>query len=102
MATERPPMRHIREILRLKWTLKRSHRDTGAELDISPGAMASVMSRATAIGLTWDSLDDLNDEALERRLYGPKVTGRPALPLPDPAWIHTFRGARGGLRDVIL
>jgi hypothetical protein len=29
MATERLPMRHIREILRLKWTLRRSHRETG-------------------------------------------------------------------------
>jgi transposase len=89
MATERLPMRNIREILRLKWTLKRSHRDTARSLGISPGAVASVMSRATAIGLTWDALDDLNDEALEQRLYGPKVTGRPARPLPDPAWIHT-------------
>jgi transposase len=47
------------------------------------------MSRATAIGLTWHALDDLHDEALEQRLYGPKVTGRPARPRPDPAWIHT-------------
>ncbi len=52
MATERLPMRHIREILRLKWTLKRSHRDTARRLGISPGAVASVISRATAIGLT--------------------------------------------------
>ena len=89
MATERLPMRHIREILRLKWTLKRSHRDTARSLGISPGAVASVMSRATAIGLTWDALADLHDEALEQRLYGPKVTGRPERPLPDPAWIHT-------------
>jgi len=89
MATERLPMRNIREILRLKWTLSRSHRDTARSLGISPGAVASVISRATAIGLTWDALADLKDETLEQRLYGPKVTGRPARPLPDPAWIHT-------------
>ena len=89
MATERLLMRNIREILRLKWTLRRSHRDTARSLGISPGAVASVISRATAIGLIWDALADLTDEALEQRLYGPKVTGRPARPLPDPAWIHT-------------
>ena len=89
MATDRLLMRNIREILRLKWTLKRSHRDTARSLGISPGAVASVMSRATAIGLTWDALADVKDEALEQRLYGPKVTDRPARPLPDPAWIHT-------------
>jgi transposase len=89
MATERLPMRHIREILRLKWTLKRSHRETARSLGISPGAVASVMSRATQVGLRWDALVHVTDDALEARLYGPKITGRGARPLPDPAWIHT-------------
>ena len=47
MATERLLMRHIREILRLKWTLRRSHRDTARSLGISAGAVASVVTRAT-------------------------------------------------------
>ena len=89
MATERLPMRHIREILRLKWCLHRSHRETARSLGISPGAVASVISRATGIGLTWDALEEVSDDALEQRLYGPKVTGHAARPLPDPAWIHT-------------
>ena len=89
MATERLPMRHIREILRLKWRLNRSHRDTARSLGISPGAVASVISRATGVGLTWDALAGVSDEALERRLYGPKIPGRGTRPLPDPAWIHT-------------
>ena len=89
MATERLPMRHIREILRLKWNLKRSHRETARSLGISPGAVASVISRATGIGLTWDALEGVSDDALEQRLYGPKIPGHAARPLPDPAWIHT-------------
>ena len=80
MATERLPMRHIREILRLKWCLNRSHRETARSLGISPGAVASVISRATGIGLTWDALEELTDDALEQRLYGPKVTGRRGAP----------------------
>ena len=47
MATERLPMRQIREILRLKWTLQRSHRETARSLGISAGAVASVVTRAT-------------------------------------------------------
>jgi transposase len=82
-------MRHIREILRLKWGLKRSHREAARSLGISPGAVASVLSRATALGLTLDALDGLSDDALEQRLYGPKLAGAVARPLPDPAWIHT-------------
>ena len=89
MATERLPMRHIREILRLKWILKRSHRETARSLGISAGAVASVIGRASGVGLTWDALEGVSDDALEQRLYGPKLSGRVARPLPDPAWIHT-------------
>ena len=55
MATERLLMRHIREILRLKWTLRRSHRDTARSLGISAGAVASVVTRAKAMspGTRW-------------------------------------------------
>jgi hypothetical protein len=83
MATERLPMRHIREVLRLKWRLQRSHRETARSLGISPGAVASVITRASGIGLTWDALEGLTDDALEQRLYGPKIPGRAARPLPD-------------------
>ena len=63
-------MRHIREILRMKWGLKRSHRDVARSLGISPGAVASVLSRPRAIGLAAEALDGLTDDALEQRLYG--------------------------------
>jgi hypothetical protein len=89
MATDRLPMRHIREILRLKWGLKRSHRETARSLGISAGAVASGLSRASAIGLTLAALKGLTDDALEQRLYGPKIVGHAPRPLPDPAWIHT-------------
>lgn len=89
MATERLPMRHIREILRLKWRLHRSHRETARSLGISAGAVASVLCRATKVGLTVEAVERLTDDALEERLYGPKITGRTARPLPDPSWIHT-------------
>jgi transposase len=89
MATERLPMRHIREILRLKWGLKRSHREAARSLGISAGAVASVLSRATAIGLRVEALEGLTDEALEQRLYGPKLAGGRARPKPDSPWIHT-------------
>ena len=89
MATERLPMRHIREILRLKWGLRRSHREAARSLGISAGAVASVLSRATAIGLTVEALEELTDDALEQRLYGPKLAAAGARPLADPTWIHT-------------
>jgi transposase len=89
MATERLPMRKLREILRLKWVAERSHRETARSLGVSPGAVASAVSRARAVGLTWDAVDALSDDALERTLYGPtpaEIDG--ARPEPDLTWIH--------------
>jgi transposase len=89
MATERLPMRNIREILRLKWTLRRSHRETARSLGISAGAVASVVTRANAMGLTWDTIGALSDDALERTLYGPKLALTVARPGPDLVGMHT-------------
>src|SRR5215210_1951135 len=89
MPTERVPMRKIREILRLKWVAQRSHRETARSLGVSPGTVASAVGRATATGLTWDAVEALSDDALERVLYGAPpaeiVGGRSE---PDLAWIH--------------
>ena len=89
MATERLLMRHIREILRLKWTLRRSHRETARSLGISAGAVASVVTRAKAMALTWDTVGAISDDALERTLYGPKLALTVARPGPDLVWMHT-------------
>ena len=89
MATERLLMRHIREILRLKWTLRRSHRETARSLGISAGAVASVVTRAKAMALTWDVVGALSDDVLERTLYGPKLALSVARPGPDLVWMHT-------------
>jgi transposase len=89
MATERLPMRQIREILRLKWLAARSHRETARSVGVSLGAVASVVSRATAKGLTWAALEALTDDALERLLYGPGPSEAPgARPEPDLLAIH--------------
>lgn len=83
MATERLPMRNIREILRLKWTLRRSHRETARSLGISARSVASVVTRAKAMALTWDTVLTLSDDALERTLYGPRLALTVARPEPD-------------------
>jgi transposase len=82
-------MQKIREILRLKWVAQRSHREAARSLGVSPGAVASAISRARATGLTWAAVEALSDDALERRLYGPissEVDG--ARPEPDLPGIH--------------
>jgi transposase len=89
MATDRLPMRKLREILRLKWVAQRPHREVARSLGVSLGAVASVISRARLTGLTWPAVEGLPDDALERRLYGPPA-GETAddRPEPDLAWMH--------------
>ena len=73
MATERLPMRSIRESIRLKWLLRRSHRETARSVGVSSGAVGSVLCRAAKKGLSWDAVTGIGDEALEQLLYGPKL-----------------------------
>lgn len=88
MATERLPMRCIREILRQKLVLARSNRQVAASLDVSAGTVSSTATRARTLGLDWDKIAQLSDDALEERLYGPKITNRAERPLPDPSYLH--------------
>jgi len=88
MATERLAMHDVREILRQKLTLKRSHRAVVEALGVSMGVISGVVTRAAALGLDWEAVEALDDEALEVRLYGPRITKRLARPLPDPAELH--------------
>lgn len=89
MATTRLPMRHLREVLRQKLELKRSHRQVARSVGVSSGAVAGAVSRAKAVGLDWTKIQALADDVLEERLYGPrggKRRGR--APLPDPSHLH--------------
>src|ERR1700722_20332220 len=82
-------MRHLREILRQKHELKRSHREVARSLGVSSGAVAAAMSRSRKVGLDWSQIQTLSDEALEEKLYGPRGGKRHGrAPLPDPAHLH--------------
>lgn len=88
MATERLTMQQIREILRQKWGLGRSHREVARSLGLSPGSVANAIERATAAGLCGAELDVLSDAELEARLYAERPKKGEARPLPDPLYLH--------------
>jgi transposase len=87
MATERLPMRHVREILRQKLALKRSHRQVARSLGISPSTVANVVTDAAALGLDLAAVEALTDAELEAQLY-PKTTPSCMRPEPDCAALH--------------
>ena len=100
MATERLPMRKIREILRHKWVSGRSHREVAAALRISVGAVSAVERRAREAGLDAASVEALDDAALETRLYGATAAERRRV-LPDPVFIHTERKKPGVTLELL-
>ncbi len=87
MATERLPMRHVREILRQKLALKRSHRQVARSLGISPSTVAGVVTDAVALGLDLARIEALTDAEVEERLY-PKAAPACMRPEPDCAALH--------------
>jgi transposase len=88
LATERLSMRNVREILRQKLQLKRTHREIGRALGISHGVVGSVMIRWQALNLEWQTADKLSEDELEQRLYGPRLPSTAPRPMPDMLWLH--------------
>ena len=96
MATERLPMRTIREILRQKWQLGRSNRAVARSVGLSVGAIGGTLHRARAAGLdTWAAVEGVADDALQARLYPRRAGAARARPRPDCAAIHTERRQPG-------
>ena len=86
---ERLPMRKILEILRLRWLLSLSVRQTALAVRVSTGTVSHTTSRAELAGLTWESASGLDERELESRVYGVPAPPRSGRPEPDPLWIHT-------------
>ena len=80
-------MQHIREILRQKLALERSHRDVARSLGISPSTVANVVTDARSLGLDLAAIEALTDAELEARLY-PKTPPACIRPEPDCAALH--------------
>ena len=82
-------MRKLREILRQKWVLERSHRAVAQSVGVSAGAVGNAVTRAKAAGLSWADIEATTDERLQERLFGPRNPPTSDRPQPDPVWIHT-------------
>jgi transposase len=83
MATERLPMRKIKDILRQKWLLGRRHRQIARALEIRVGTVSAVVGRAADAALRWKQVEALSESELEGRLYT-TVAKRVSTPLPEP------------------
>ena len=92
MPTERLLMRRIRELLRLRFEVGLSTRLIATSLGISKGAVGDYLQRVQVAGLGWPLPEDLDDTALERRLFpGPPPSKAPRA---EPDWAAVDRELR--------
>jgi len=100
MPAVRLSMRKIREMLRLRWGLTRTLRETARSCGVGATTVHDVLARATAAGLTWPLPDELDDAALEARLYPPATTPRERA-RPDFAAIYRELKQRGVTLELL-
>jgi transposase len=62
-------MRQLRDVLRLKYDTKLPQRAIARACGVGLGTVTTYLQRATTAGLTWPLPDDLDDAALEARLF---------------------------------
>ena len=86
MAYGRVSMRKTREILRLKFEARLSHRQIGRACGVSCSTVSDAVGRFQAAGLCWPLPAELPDSALEARLY--RAHGEVASDTREPDWQH--------------
>lgn len=87
MPQQRMDIRMIKDILRLKYQGGLSHSAIASSLSISKGVVAKYLGLAGAAGLTWTTVAELDEAALERRLLGRDALDE-RLVEPDFAHVH--------------
>jgi transposase len=89
MPGQRLPMRQVREVLRLKHACGHSGHQIAAAIGVSRYTVAEYLRRAGVVGITWPVPPELDDAALERRLFSPPfAAGEPARRQPDWPRLH--------------
>jgi len=92
MATKRLSMRQLRDILRLKFEHGLSHREIARTCSVGVGTVSEYLKRAKWAGVSWPLPDDLDDTALEARLFS-RPAG-PASPRAQPDFVAIHRELR--------
>jgi transposase len=89
MPAQRLAMRHVTEVLRLKWSQGLSDRKIAKSLGISRPTVAEYVRRAQSAGLSWPVPTTVDETALERLLFPPhSAIPSPLRPEPDWRMVH--------------
>jgi transposase len=96
MSKKRLSVRKIKEILRLKLTEERTNREVATSVGCSPSKVHNCLARFEASGLDWPLPPEMDDEALEAKLYysGPPFP-KNRREAPDWGYVHTELRRKG-------
>src|SRR5215211_8073589 len=85
MPAERTAMRHVREVLRLKFVGGVTIREIARRIGVASATVRTTIRRFQAAGLSWPLPAELTDAALEARLFADASTkqGRRRQVEPD-------------------
>src|SRR5712672_3430196 len=98
MPRPKVAMRRIKEVLRLKEGLGLSDTAVSRSVRIARSTVKEYLDRAAAGGLNWETVAELSEEELDRRLFAAVDTRHWDRPLPD--WEAVEKELRG--RGVTL
>lgn len=93
-------MRKIREILRLKYETELAQRQIGQAVGVARSSVQECLRRARMAGVSWPLPAELDEAALEARLYPPSPP-QPHRPEPDWAALHRELAHKGVTRMLL-
>lgn len=88
MAQDKLSARKIRDVLRYRHSTGLSLEAIARALNISKGVVSKYLRLASDAGLGWPLPDDLDDRALEKRLYQQPTARACTFAEPDCAQVH--------------
>jgi len=88
MTRERVPMRTIKEVLRLKWSCGLGLKAIAKSCGIAKSTVLEYLRRAEKAELSWPLPAELDDAALEKRLFPLVIVSDSPRPLPVWEDIH--------------
>jgi transposase len=91
MPAERMTMRHVREVLRLKFVGGVPTREIARRIGVAASTVRTTIKRFEAAGLGWPLPEELTNAALEARLFPDPVTKRGHRRLVEPDWASIHR-----------
>jgi transposase len=84
-------MRHVREVLRLKFVGGVPTREIGRRIGVAASTVRTTIRRFQAAGLSWPPPEELSDAALEAKLFPDASTKQGHRRQLEPDWASIHR-----------